>query len=200
MNTRTCTNSAYGLTFLCDSFFRVNLQGVKVNNYLLIQWKCKFWYWDSLFCKMPKPRTWNPRNCGSIPGKSYSLFIVLTPQIVQTGSGAHTASNSIVAWDVLRGSEVVGSTVDHSLPPSAKLKKECRYAFNPSYAFMARIQTFLKNILRCVDEIHTVCVCVCVCVCVHACMQWCIILQQPRSHHQILCTLRLICSTFHTEH
>jgi len=75
---------------------------------------------------------------------------------VQTGSGAHTASNSIGTWGVLRGSEVAGSIGDHSLPPGATLKEEWRYAFNPSYAFMARIQTnFLKKILRCVFRLSS---------------------------------------------
>jgi hypothetical protein len=62
---------------------------------------------------------------------------------------AHAAANSVGTWGVLRGSEVGESTVDHSPPPSARLKKEWIHAFNPSYTFMKRIQTtLLKKILR----------------------------------------------------
>jgi hypothetical protein len=65
---------------------------------------------------------------------------------------------------------VAGSTVDHSLPPSAKLKKEWRCAFNLSYVFMARIQkTLSKKRLYVVilDEVHTVCVYTSIRVVVH---------------------------------
>jgi hypothetical protein len=57
--------------------------------------------------------------------------------IVQTGSGAHTASFQWVPGDLSPGVKRLGGETDHSPPASAEVKKIWMYTSIPPYAFMA---------------------------------------------------------------
>jgi hypothetical protein len=57
--------------------------------------------------------------------------------VVQTGFGAHPASNPIGTGGLSQGLKRLGYEADHSSPTSAEVKKTWIYTSTPPYAFMA---------------------------------------------------------------